>query len=101
MKATILKEALIGVIKQIQKISGLECPTLDGRVKPVGDVPKFDSKVWPVATTLLATELRTEISNDVNIFVDSTSKQPRSIDEAVEFLSQLLKKQAQLAGDNE
>jgi hypothetical protein len=26
-------------------------------LKPLENIPKFDSKVWPVATTILATEI--------------------------------------------
>ena len=93
MEHATLQEKLIAVIRQVQTDSGLECPPLEGETKPVGNVPKFDSMVWPVATTLLAEELRKEIPNGVNIFVDATNKQPRSINETVEFLRQLFEKQ--------
>lgn len=90
-----LKEKLIAVLGQIQADSGLECPVLTGKIKPVESIPKFDSKVWPVATTILATEIGAPIPNDVNIFVDETTKLPRSIDETVAFVCDLLKKQSE------
>lgn len=93
MDAATLKETLIGILVQIQVDSGLECPVLTGATKPVGDIPKFDSKVWPVATTILAIEIGASIPNDVNIFVDETRKLPRSIDETAGFVCNLLKKQ--------
>ncbi|MCB2063219.1 MAG: hypothetical protein KDE25_07150 [Novosphingobium sp.] len=93
MDATEIKEKLIAVLGQIQADSGLECPTLAGATKPVENLPKFDSKIWPVATTILATEIGATIPNEVNIFVDETSKLPRSIDETVAFVCELLKKQ--------
>ncbi len=92
-----LKETLIAVIGQIQANSGLECPPLTGATKPVENIPKFDSKVWAVATTILATEIGKEIPNDVNIFVDETTKLPRSIDETAMFVCELLKKQNEVA----
>lgn len=93
MDPAALKEKLITVLGQIQADSGLECPSLTGDTKPVEKLPKFDSKVWPVATTILATEIGATIPNDVNIFVDETTKLARSIDETASFVCELLKKQ--------
>jgi hypothetical protein len=93
MDPAVLKEKLITVLGQIQADSGLECPSLTGATKPVENLPKFDSKVWPVATTILATEIGETIPNDVNIFVDETTKLPRSIDETAVFVCEMLKRQ--------
>jgi hypothetical protein len=95
MDPVTLKETLIGILTQIQVDSGLECPPLTGSTKPVENIPKFDSKVWPVATTILATEIGAVIPNDVNIFVDETTKLPRSIDETASFVCELLKHQSE------
>ncbi|MFG3594495.1 hypothetical protein [Bradyrhizobium sp. RDI18] len=95
MDPATLKEKLIAVLSQIQADSGLDCPSLSGTIKPVETLPKFDSKVWPVATTILATEIGATIPNDVNIFVDETTKLPRSIDETAIFVCDLLKKQSE------
>jgi hypothetical protein len=91
MDATTVKEKLITVLGQVQADSGLECPPLNGATKPVEDIPKFDSKVWPPATTILATEIGASIPNDVNIFIDETTKLARSIDEIAAFVTELLK----------
>jgi hypothetical protein len=93
MDPVTLKETLIAVIGQIQANSGLECPPLTGTTKPVENIPRFDSKVWAVATTILATEIGKTIPNDVNIFVDEMTKLPRSIDETAIFVCELLKQQ--------
>lgn len=90
-----LKAKLIAVLGQIQADSDLECPPVTGATKPVENLPKFDSKVWPVATTILATEIGATIPNDVNIFIDETTKLPRSVDETVSFVCDLLKKQTE------
>jgi hypothetical protein len=95
MDPATLKQKLIAVLSQIQADSHLECPPLTGTTKPVDHVPKFDSKIWPVATTILSNEIGTPIPNDVNIFVDETTKLPRSIDQTVAFVCEWLEKQSQ------
>ncbi len=95
MDPAAMKEKLIAVLSQIQADSGLECPPLTGATKPVDNIPKFDSKVWPVATTILSSEIGASIPNDVNIFVDETTKLPRSIDETAVFVCELLKGQTE------
>ena len=95
MNPTALKGKLIGVLGQILADSGLECPLLTGATKPLENLPKFDSQVWPIATTILATEIGATIPNDVNIFVDETTKLPRSIDETAVFVCDLLEKQSE------
>ena len=94
MNPTTLKERLITIISQIQADSGLECPPLTGAIKPVDTIPKFDSKIWPVATTILAIEIEASIPNDVNIFIDEVTKLPRSIDEIAIFVCDLLMEQS-------
>lgn len=91
MNPDTMKEKLIAVLGQIQTDSGHECPPLTGATKPVDDIPMFDSKIWPVATTILSTEINAPIPNDVNIFVDDETKLPRSIDEAAIFVCELLR----------
>ena len=96
MDAATLKEKLIALLGQIQADSGLECPPLTGATKPVNNIPKFDSKVWPVATTILSTEIGAPIPNDINIFVDETTKLPRSIDEIAAFVCEPMKKHTEM-----
>jgi len=85
-----IKEQLITVIDQIQAACGLECPVLNGQTKPVESIPQFDSKIWLVATTILAEKIDETIPNDVNIFVDEDSKLPRNIDEIAAFVCDLV-----------
>jgi len=92
MDSTIVKEKLIALLGRIQVDSGLQCPPLTGATKPVGNIPKFDSKVWPVATTILSTDIGAPIPKDVNVFIDDRTKLPRSIDEIAAFVCELLKK---------
>lgn len=94
MDPVLLKEKLCIVLRQIQTDSGLDCPPLIGSTKPVGNIPEFDSKVWPVAISILAAEIGASIPNEVNIFIDEKTKLPRSIDQTAAFVCDLLKKQA-------
>ena len=90
MDPTAMKENLIAVLGQIQTESELECPLLTGVTKPLEDIPQFDSKIWPIATTYLASATGATIPDDVNIFVDKTTKQPHSIDDVAAFVCDLL-----------
>lgn len=85
-----LQDAVMVVLRQVQADSGLPCPELTSETKPVDDLPQFDSKVWPVATTMLSTSISVPIPNDVNIFVDDQTMSPRSISQITTFLAALL-----------
>lgn len=62
------KKALLSVLQTIQTVSGLDCPPLGGSDIPSKVLPKFDSTIWPVATTLVARKLGVAIPKDVHIF---------------------------------
>lgn len=62
------RKALIGVLQDIQAMSGLACPVLDDTSVPPKLLPKFDSTIWPVATTEVARKLGVTIPNDIHIF---------------------------------
>jgi hypothetical protein len=76
-----VKQKLIGVLRTIQLNSGLACPELTGSLRPMDELERFDSKVWPVAIGMLAVELNIEIAIDLNIFVSVGGTAPLSIDE--------------------
>lgn len=83
MDAASVRKALVDVLQEIQTASGLECPPLGGSLKPVDDLPKFDSKIWPVATGILGAKLGIPIANDINIFRQDGSAVPLTIDQIV------------------
>ena len=94
MDATTLTEKLIAVLGRIQADSCLPCPPLTASTKPVDDIPQFDSKVWPVATSLLSTEIGSPIPDHLNVFVDDKAKRPRSISQIADFLWALVNQQS-------
>ena len=86
MDTTIVEQALKDIIADIQTISGLDCPPLTGETKPADEVPKFDSKVWIAATTLVADKLNIEIPVDQNIFVNAETKKSMNISQIAQFI---------------
>jgi hypothetical protein len=83
MEPEIVKSALISVLRRVQERTGLACPPLSGSSVPVKALEKFNSKVWPAATTWLARELGIEIPKNVHIFGAKRGQPPLTIDQAV------------------
>lgn len=94
MNPDFVKTKLVEVLAGIQAASGLECPPLNGGTKPIDELPKFDSKIWPVAIGMLAAGLGITISNDVNIFRPNKDGPVLTIDETVTLVVKLAEAQA-------
>lgn len=80
------KKALVSVLKTIQKRSGLACPPLGGSDIPPDVLDKFDSTVWPVATTLVARKLGVIIPNNVHIFGGEKGSPLLTIDQSAAMI---------------
>ena len=80
------KDALISVLAQIQKRTGLACPPLGGSSVPPKELPKFDSTVWPVAITLVARKLGVDIPKDVHVFGGENGARLLTIDESAALI---------------
>lgn len=80
------KDALILVLQQIQKRTGLPCPPLVGSSVPPKVLPKFDSTVWPVAITLVARKLGVDIPKDVHVFGGENGARLLNIDQSTELI---------------
>lgn len=83
MNAALVQSKLVEVLQNIQAASGLECPKITGSTKPLEALPRFDSKIWPVAIGMLAAELGIVIADNVNIFSREKSCSALTIDETV------------------
>lgn len=94
MDAALIQKTLVEVLQNIQATSELECPPLGGATKPIEDLPKFDSKIWPVAIGMLGAKLGINIANDVNIFRQDNSCVALTIDEIVAKVVALVEVQA-------
>ena len=94
MDAALVQTTLVEVLQNIQATSELECPPLGGATKPIEELPKFDSKIWPVAIGMLCAKLGISIANDVNIFRQDDSSIALTIDEIVAKVVALVEAQA-------
>ncbi len=99
MNAQKIKEELCKVIIEIQSISGLDCPTLDGTTTPANDVKEFTSIVWPIAISMLEEKIEIEIPDDENLFYDDDSKRALTIDQCVEKVFSIIKKTNPISDD--
>lgn len=90
MDPTTVQKHLMDVLTTIQAISQEACPALDPTVRPAEELPKFNSKVWPVAAGLLGAALGREIPPEVNLFVDDDTKQALTIAQTTELVCKLI-----------
>jgi hypothetical protein len=97
MNAALVREKLVEVLTEIQEASGLDCPQLDGNLKPVEAIPEFDSKIWPVAIGMLAAKLAIIIPDDVNIFRQDKSCVAFTLDETIAMVLELASAQTPIS----
>jgi len=95
MDQGVVKEKLISVLQQIQTISGEDCPQIEGDVRPVESLPKFNSKVWPVAAGMLSVALGKKIPPEKNLFVDDATKHSLTISQTVALVCKIINDQEQ------
>lgn len=93
MDANTVKAKLIEVLQTVQSLSGEDCPSIDGATKPIDVLPRFTSKIWPVAAGMLGIALGKSIPCEANIFVDEQSKAPLAINQTVALVLKILEKQ--------
>lgn len=93
MDANVVKAKLIEVLQSVQALSGEDCPTIDDSTKPAEALPKFTSKVWPVAAGMLGIALGKSIPCEANIFVDEQTKEPLAINQTVALVLKILEAQ--------
>ena len=91
MDETTIRASLVKLLREIQELSGLPCPTITGNTKPLEDIPQFDSKIWPVAIGMLAVSLGVTIASDINIFRGKASKRALTVDETVATIAAVAK----------
>ena len=90
MDPALVKAKLVEVLQTVQSLSGEACPVIVGATKPVDSLPKFTSKVWPVAAGMLGIAIGKSIPCEANIFVDEASKQPLAVDQTVALVMKIL-----------
>ena len=66
--------AVCEILATIQKRQGLPCPELNGDIKPLKDLERFDSPMSLAATGKIGRRLGIEIAPGTNLFGDASSK---------------------------
>lgn len=89
MDEALVRDQLIEVLQTIQRESGYGEVPISRDTCPLNDLENFDSKIAPVATTLLATATGIPIPNRKNIFVSKGGRQRLSIDQIAEEVCKL------------
>lgn len=92
------KKALIAVLRDIQARSCLPCPDLGGSDVPPRVLEKFDSTVWPAATTLVARRLGVIIPSDVHIFGGEKGAALLTIEQASQLIVERHELKLQIRG---
>ena len=98
MNGNEVEQTIVEVLTKIQAMSGLDCPAIDSRTRPLWDLPQFDSLIALVATVELAARLNCEIPEDVNIFVDDKGERPQCIGEIRDRICAMLAPRAATHG---
>lgn len=83
MNRTLVLEALVATLTEVQSLMGQACPPLSGASVPINELPMFDSKVWPVAFGMIGEKLNVRVPVDINVFRQERTKTPNTIDQTV------------------
>lgn len=94
MNRNAVKAALIAVLKEVQALSGEACPPIGDTTKPIDDLPKFDSKVWPVAFGLVGIKLGVDVPVNVNVFRQEHTKISNTIEQTVTAILKAIQRKA-------
>jgi len=85
----LIRDQLVDVLQTIQRESGYGEIPISCDTCPLDDLEKFDTKIAPVAITLLAKATGIPIPNRKNIFVSKDGRQRLTIDQIVHGVCKL------------
>jgi hypothetical protein len=85
-----VKVKLIEVFQEMQTDCGYQGQPSIGTTCPLNDLGWLDSLLWPVAITMLSTELNVDIPNDINIFLSEDGTQRLTINESVDVVCKIV-----------
>lgn len=90
MDSATVKSALMEVVKDIQISSGYDGARISGEVRPLKDLPGFDTIIAPEAISMLSSTLGIEIATGVNIFIAENGRRLLTINEAAAVVCEML-----------
>lgn len=88
-----VKVKLVEVLQEIGNDSGYEGQPIAGTTCTINDLEWFDSYLWPVAITMLASALNVNIPNDKNIFLSEDGERRLTIDESADLVCEIATKE--------
>lgn len=92
MKPKDVEVKLVGVLQEIQSVSGYDGSGIMATTCPLNDLEGFDSMLWPVAIGMLATALEVKIPNNKNIFLSKDGKRQLTISESAAIVCESVNK---------
>ena len=69
-----VRAALVAVLRQVQETSGRPCPNITDGIRPIGDLPGFDSLLAVEATVLLEQKLGCTLADGTPFISDSGTR---------------------------
>jgi acyl carrier protein len=87
-----VKNMIIEVLKNIQRVSGYESESISGTTNPFKDLEGFDSQISVAAICELSTSLDIDIPDNANIFLSGDGKRRLTIDEIAGRVCKILNK---------
>jgi hypothetical protein len=94
MEPEAIRAKLCEVLNTIQTLLGEPCQEITPSMRPAKDLPKFTSKIWPVAAAMLGTAIGKALPPERNIFADPSTRAPLAIEQTVALVCGILKSQA-------
>jgi hypothetical protein len=98
MDRELVRTTLLEVLQSIHnKTPGIKHIEITCSTRPLEDMEKFTSKVWPIAITQLSILLGVPIPNDKNVFRLPRSRKALTVDESVDRILEIIAAGAQTA----
>jgi len=69
-----VRAALVNVLRQVQETSGRPCPIITDKMKPIGELPGFDSLLAIEATVLLEQKLACTLADGTPFISDGGTR---------------------------
>jgi hypothetical protein len=88
-----VKTKLIEVLEQIQSDCEDRGQQITGTTCSIDDLGWFDSYLWPVAISMLASVLNSNIPNDKNIFLSEDGTRRLTIDESADVVCEIISRE--------
>lgn len=83
---------LVEVLRTIQSNSGYDASVVTETTCPLEDLEGFDSKLWPVAISMLAKSLDVKIPNNKNIYVSDDGERRLTVSESAAVVCKFIDK---------